>query len=142
MLSRFKLSLIVGALLAGSLNVAVAGPFVVSTYGTANSSDINDIITDAFTKKYPSSKYEIFLFSSAFLTNTGIPSCSAITGVVRKGSNDFPLSRYSSIEFGDKAGEAMTVGEEIGWSAKCSRSAVMNMMSDKLEEIYKPYPSK
>lgn len=80
---------------------AVAGEFSVRcAYVNQNldncASSIKDIVTDKFTEKYRSDKYQIFVHSYVTGYSNGGFTSYAVTGVVLKGSNDFPLRRFSS----------------------------------------------
>jgi hypothetical protein len=117
---------------------AYAGAFRVNYYGDATAKDIASVVTDAFTKKFPASKYEIFLLASAGQDNEGDDYCYAQTGVIPAGSNETPQMRYSFVGI-KHHGQVMTVGLRHEFEAECARGAVRNMMSDQLSNIYLPY---
>lgn len=118
---------------------AVAGPFNAVTYGSVGAKDIASEVTDEFTKKFPTAKWSIFVWATSGVTNKGMPYCSAIAGVVPKGSPQFPLLRYESLKMDTNQTTTLNVGELRTWAVDCARSAVSNMMSDNLNDIYKPH---
>lgn len=138
-IKKISSSLVVAVAIAS--NLAVAGEFETKNYGSAAANDIADLVSDAFTKKYPSSKFEIFLYSESDQNSKGAPYCNAIAGVVIKNSNDFPWTRYSATSTGAVSIGAMNVGDKKAWAKKCARMSVENMLSDDLDKIYQPYPT-
>jgi prevent-host-death family protein len=75
---------------------AHAGRFTTAEFGPVRAEDIADIVTEAFTQRFPANRWSIFLYSSVTFSGTGQPSCHAITGVTPKGQDRFPVHSYSS----------------------------------------------
>jgi hypothetical protein len=124
------------AIAACSLS-AGAGTFNTVAFGLAKGSDIRDQVPDAFTKRYPSDKWSVFLFTEAGMTSGGTPYCFAIAGVSPKGSDKFPINRYTHfIQSQDH--EVLTAAKKRAWAIDCARNAVENMMTDDLETLYEP----
>jgi hypothetical protein len=124
------------ALVACSLS-ASAGIYNTVAFGPAKGADIRDLVPDAFTKRYPSEKWSVFLFSDAGMTSGGTPYCYAIAGVSPKGSDRFPTNRYTHfIQSQDK--EVLTAAKKRAWAVDCTRNAVENMMTDDLDTLYEP----
>lgn len=127
----------IAAALVACCSPAVAGVYNTVAFGPAKGADIRDQVPDAFTKLYPADKWSVFLFSDAGMTSSGTPYCYAIAGVSPKGSDKFPINRYTHfIQSQDK--EVMTVAKKRTWAIDCARNAVENMMTDDLETLYEP----
>ena len=82
---------------------ATAGEFFVScSYSNDNLSKcatvIRDLVTDKFTSKYPATRFEIFLHSDVMGFTDGGYSAFAIAGVAQRGSTDFPIRRFTSVQ--------------------------------------------
>ncbi len=119
---------------------AHAGQFYLKTYGPKiNGSDVSDLVTDAYTKKYPHTKWEIVVSTSAGTTNKGIPFCTGFAGVVPRGSNDFPVRSYTSIWFDESKSVALSVGDHRDLTTNCARDAIASMMSDDPSNMYAPH---
>ncbi len=65
------------------------------------------------------------------------PYCYAIVGVSPKGSDKFPIKRYSHF-IQSPLKEVMTVANKRAWAVDCARNAVANMMTDDLDTLYLP----
>lgn len=116
---------------------AVAGVYNAVAFGPAKGADIRDQVPDAFTKRYPADMWSVFLFSDAGMTSGGTPYCYAIAGVSPKGSDKFPINRYTHfIQSQDQ--EVMTAAKKRAWAIDCARNAVENMMTDDLDTLYEP----
>lgn len=82
--------------------LAFAGDFSVScTYKNNNFKNrcatvLSDIVTEKFTMKFPSSKFEIFVYSNIIGFTNGGFSAHAVAGVVQKNSGQFPVNAFSS----------------------------------------------
>lgn len=122
-----------------STAVAHAGEFNAETYGNVTASDFSDVVTEAFTRKFPSKKWSIFVWTASGITDRGIPYCSAAAGVVPRHSGMFPVSRYESTRFDPSQVGSNTVGERRQWAVACARDSVTNLMSDDLDKVYEAY---
>lgn len=114
---------------------AHAGRFTTAEFGPVRAEDIADIVTDAFTQRFPANRWSIFLYSSVTFSGTGQPSCHAITGVTPRGQDRFPVHSYTSHVQRMKP-QSMSLGEQREFAATCARQAVEDMMGDELDNVY------
>jgi len=78
---------------------AVAGQFsVFCSYQNDNIQEcaevVSNIVTDKFTARFPAKKYQIFVHSNIHSYTNGGYAAYAVTGVILKGSDQFPEKRF------------------------------------------------
>lgn len=111
---------------------AVAGQFSVScSYENDNIQEcaqvVSDIITDKFTAKFPATKYQIFVHSNIHSYTNGGYAAYAVTGVIPKGSDQFP-ARYFATTRTNRTDERFTTVQLAEQELENYRSAVKELM--------------
>lgn len=81
--------------------IAFAGDFSVScSYKNDNlskcASVLSDVVTDKFISKFPADKFQIFVHSNVMGFSDGGYSAYAVSGVIPKNSDQFPIRTFSS----------------------------------------------
>ncbi len=134
---QIQLSLrhVAAALVLSMASQAHAGRFTTAEFGPVRAEDIADLVTEAFTQRFPANRWSIFLYSSVTFSGTGQPSCHAIAGVTPKGQDRFPVHSYASHVQRMKP-QSMSPGEQREFAATCARRVIGDMMSDELDNVY------
>lgn len=118
---------------------AIAGGFSTAEFGPAAGGDIRDLVTEAFTRRYPAEKWSIFIYSAVNRSSNGTLHCYGIAGVTPKGSDKFPVRSFSySIQRHASSQESATERREL--AVACARGAVEGMMAEDVGLMYVPPP--
>lgn len=139
-LSRFavvRACAVLASLIASSAAAPAATPWIAS-HGPVQGADVPPL-SPAFNARFPAARFEVFVYSDAFIVGDQ-QACNAIVGVSPRDSFQFPIHHYSATQ--TRPGRSMTVGEARSFALDCVTEAVRNMLSDDLDRVYQPYPSK
>ncbi|WP_010105099.1 hypothetical protein [Verminephrobacter aporrectodeae] len=126
--------------LASSLNLASAGEFVIASYGNVQAKDVQDLVTDGFTARFPADAWEIFIYSTAFtMKRRGQAICHAIVGVIPRRTYQFPRHHFSITRTATIKLEQWNDTEALAFETGCVRSAIINMMDIDPNDVHHPY---
>lgn len=128
---------LLASMIASSAAAPAATPWIAS-HGPVQGADVPPL-SPAFNARFPAARFEVFVYSDAFIVGDQ-QACHAIVGVSPRDSFQFPIHHYSATQ--TRPGRSMTAGEERSFALDCVTEAVRNMLSDDLDRVYQPYPSK
>lgn len=131
---------VLASLLLAFSSAGYAGRFTTAEFGPATAGDVRDLVSEAFTRKYPADRWSIFMYSAVNRTTNGALHCYGISGVTPKGSDKFPIRSFSySIQQRQSSGSD-TAAEKRDLAIACARGAVEAMMAEDVHLIYVPPP--
>lgn len=133
--------LITLCVLALTMSFASAGEFITANYGSVQIKDFRDLVTDAFTVRFPVDSWALFIHSEAFIMpRDGLAICNAIVGVVPRGSNQFPMRTFKTTKTANVKAGKWNDDEALSFETECVRSALGNMMNTDPAKVYRAHP--
>jgi hypothetical protein len=135
-----QLSLLAATLLTvvnGTANAEVQ--FGTRTYGIDSdfaAGLLGKVVTPEYARKFPVSKWRLFIYADADTTDRGDIYCHSFVGVVPIGEMRPPKKRYS-VNLRN-SGSLSPKTKEL-YAMECAEKAVARMMSDRVENMYVPY---
>lgn len=111
---------------------ATAGEFRIScAYKNDNlqkcATVVADLVSDKFIKRFPATKFSIFVYSHISSFSNGGYSAHAVSGVIPGRSNEFPKGRFS-VNDSDTSNKPFTEEELAEIELKIFRKVVQNLM--------------
>ncbi len=108
-------------------------------HGNTKPEDYSHLVTEKFLQRFPSERWALFVNSTAFSLGQQFV-CFASVGVAPRGLHQFPAHVYEGAKSRATREADLLIGEQRAFEAECVRLAIKNMLSDNIENVYRPYP--